>query len=267
MVEQLVASLPYLPATLGVLVLLLLSPLCGEVGRRRIALLFALGAVGLIVLAVRRSGTTSTLQVVNPFPTGPEMRSTPVVTDVVTAAGWQWPTVVAGCLGLLALLTFGGLRLPSRAPSPAGRCVLVGTLYVVLRLLLEKNAAPAGLCWGVGASIGLPVVVAFAGWYAGARGQGFFSFLLSLLLLAVFQRAIIAGTAYFATTRRWGTHLDVGAVTELNTPLGGARRFGDDLVEKWTWAVLVPQMALWVAATLVLGLVLGGVAWAVARRR
>jgi hypothetical protein len=267
MAELLVAALPWLPASLGVLVLVLLAPLCDEVGRRRIALLFALGAVGMIVLAVQRAGATNTLRVVNPFPVGPEMRSTPVLIETVTAAGWQWPAVAAGCLGLLALLTFGGLRLPSRAPSPAWRCVLVGTLFVVLRLLLEKNAAPAGLCWAVGASIGLPVVVAFAGWYAGARGQGFFALLLSLLWLAVFQRAIIAGIAWFATTRHWGTHLDVGAVTELNTPIGGMRRFGDDLVEKWTWAILVPQMVLWVAVTLVLGVVIGGVAWAIARRR
>jgi hypothetical protein len=267
MPELLVESLPWLPATLSVLVLWLLSPVLDEVGRRRIAVLFVLGAIGLIVIAVQRAGTANTLQVMNPFPVGPEMRSTAVRIETVTAAGWQWPAVAAGFLGILALLTFGGLRLPSRAPSPAARCTLVFAAFVALRLLFEKNAAPQGLCWATGGSIGLPILLAFAGYYAGSRRQGFGSFLGSLLLMALCQRAIVAGFAWFATTRHWGTHLDVGAVTSLNTPLGGERHFGGDPNEKWIWAILVPQMGLWVAITVVAGLILGTIGWLVGRRR
>jgi hypothetical protein len=267
MIELLAAAVPYLPASLGVLVLLLLLPLCGEVGRRRIALLFALGTVGMIVVAAQRAGATSTVAVVNAFPIGAQMRSTPVVTETVTAAGWRWPVLVAGVLGLLAMCSFAAARLASRAPWPALYCTLVGSTFVVLRLLLEKNAAPAGLAWAVGGSIGLPILLGFFGYYAGRRRSGFPAFMGALLGLALLQRALVTALAWLLTTRRLGTHLDVNAVTELNTPLGGLRRFGDDPVEKWAWAILVPQMVPWVAITLAVGLVVGGPCWRLARRQ
>ena len=267
MSELLSASLPFLPVTLLVLVLLLLAPQFGEVGRRRLVALFGLGAVALIVFATQHASAKNTVAVVNPFPIGDDMKSTPVLVETVTAAGWQWPVVAAVFLALVALGQFGALRMAPRAPSPVVHCVFVATALAVLRLLLEKNAAPQALAWAVGGSIGLPILVGFAGFYAGRRAQGFASFALSLLLLAVVQRAILTGIAWFATMRRWGTHLDVNAVTRLHTPIGGVRTFGDDPVGKWIWAILVPQMVLWVAVTVGLGLVVGTVGWVIGRRR
>lgn len=268
MKEFLVQAVPYLPVTLLALTLMLLAPHVGEVGRRRIVLVFALAAIGLIVLAVRSAGSEVKLAVVNPFPVGSDMKSVPLQIETVTASGWQWPLCAAVFCGLVALLVFGSLRMRYGAPNPAFYCALVATAFAGLRLVLEKNAAPQGVVWATGGSIGLPILVAFVGFYAAGRRQGFGRFLLTLLMFALMQRAILTAFAWFATMRHWGTHLDVNVVTQLATPLGGERHFdANDAAGKWVWGILVPQMVLWVAVTFVLGLVVGTAGWFVGRRR
>ena len=74
------AALPYLPASVGTLLLLLIAPLVGEVGRRRIALVFGLAAIGMIVVAVQRGGTTAHLDVFNPYDAA--IRTRQVQTDM-----------------------------------------------------------------------------------------------------------------------------------------------------------------------------------------
>jgi hypothetical protein len=268
MKDLLVLAVPYLPFTLLALTLVLLAPYVGEVGRRRIVLFFAVTAIGLIVLGVRSAGSEVKLDVVNPFPVGSDMKSVPLHTEMVTASGWQWPVAAAAFCGFTALLVFGGQRMSQGAPKPAFYCALVATAFGGMRLVLEKNAAPQGLVWAVGASIGLPILVAFVGFYAAGRKQGFGRFLLSLLLFALMQRAVLTAFAYFATMRHWGTHLDMNVVTQLVTPLGGERHFeANDAVGKWFWAIFVPQMVLWVAVTFVIGLVAGTAGWFYGRRR
>ncbi|HEX6813359.1 MAG TPA: hypothetical protein VF384_17190 [Planctomycetota bacterium] len=267
MKELLQVAVPYLPVTLLAMTLLLLSPNVGEVGRRRIALLFGLGAICLIGLSFSKAGAPpSTLDVVNPFPMGPDMKSTPVHIETVTAPGWQWPLACACFCGLVMLIVFGTVRLGFRAPKPASYCAFIATVFAAMRLVLEKNAAPQGLVWATGGSIGLPILVGFVGYYSGGRKHGFGQFVLTLVLFALLQRAALSGIAWFATMRHWGTHLDVNALTQLNTPIGGERTFGADPTDKWVWGILVPQMGLWVVATVALGLVIGTVGWLFGRR-
>jgi len=266
--EFLVLAVPYLPVTLLALTFMLIAPHVGEVGRRRIVLFFALSAIGLIVLAVRSAGSEVKLDVVNPFPVGSDMKSQALHIETVTASGWQWPLAAAVFCALVALLVFGSTRVAYGAPKPASYCALVATAFAGLRLVLEKNGAPQGVVWATGGSIGLPILVAFVGFYSAGRKQGFGRFLISLLVFALAQRAILTTFAWFATMRHWGTHLDVNVITQLATPLGGERHFAaNDAVGKWVWGILIPQMVLWVAVTFVLGLVVGTAGWFVGRRR
>jgi hypothetical protein len=268
MKELLVQALPYLPVTLLALTLVLLAPYVGEVGRRRIVLFFAVAAIGLIVLGVRSAGTEVKLDVVNPFPVDSNWKPQTLHIETVTASGWQWPIAAAAFCGFVALLVFGSMRMSQGAPKPAFYCALVATAFLGLRLVLEKNAAPQGVVQAIGASIGLPILVAFVGFYSAGRKQGFGRFLLSVLVFALMQRAILTAFAYFATMRHWGTHLDMNVVTQLGTPGGGERHFGaNDAAGKWFWAIVIPQMVLWVAITFVLGLVAGTAGWFVGRRR
>ena len=268
MKELLALAVPYLPVTLLALTLVLLAPHVGEVGRRRIVLVFAVAAIGLIVLAVRSAGSEVKLDVVNPFPVDSNLTEQKLRIETVTAAGWQWPLAAAVFCALVALLVFGSMRMRYGAPNPAFYCAFVATAFAGLRLVLEKNAAPQGVVWAIGGSIGLPILVAFVGFYAAGRKQGFGRFLLSLSTFALMQRAILTAFAYFATMRHWGTHLDMNVVTQLGTPLGGERHFAaNDAVGKWFWAIVIPQMVLWVAITFVLGLVVGTAGWFFGRRR
>ncbi len=262
------SAVPFLPATLGTMLCWMVAPLVGEVGRRRVALLFGLGAIGLLVFAFQQASTPRALEVFNPFPIGESSASTPVLIENTEAPGWSWPLTCAVFYALSALWMFGGARGSVRAPSPALYGTFVSTLFIIMRLMLEKDAAPAGLVWATGVSLGLPLIVGFVGYYAGSQRRGYVSMLGSVLILAVMQRSIIVAIGWFATTRSWGTHLDVGAVTELNTPLGGLRHFGpDDLADKWTWAILVPQLALWVGITFALGVIVGGFGWMMSSNR
>ena len=164
-------------------------------------------------------------------------------------------------IGTIALCLFAALQRSQRAPSPVTYCLVLGTLMLAARLTLEKTAAPAGLVWATGTTPAQPLILFFVGVFSAQRGFSFGRFLLALIVLAILQRAIISGVGLAATLGEWGTHLDVNSVSAINTPLGGLRRFAPgDAIDKWTWAILVPQMVIWVGLTVVTGLVLGGIA-------
>lgn len=260
------ASLPYLPATLGALILLLHAPLVGEVGRRRIALLFTAGAAACFWVAFQQGSTPVSLDVVNPFPMGEPMESRPVLIERVEAPGWQWGVVCGVFCGLWALVTFAAVRGRSQSPPPVLWPLVVVLSFVALRLVLEKSAAPGGLVWATGGSMGLPILIGYTGYYAAAKRKGYLGMLGVVFLLALGHRLVITVFGYLATSQGWGTHLDVTAVTELNTPLGGQRAL-HGTTDKWIWAMLVPQMGLWLAATMVLGATLGALTWNSGRRR
>jgi len=95
------------------------------------------------------------------------------------------------------------------------------------------------------------IALAFRGWPALAR---------TLLAYAFAARIPVAIVMLVAILGNWGTHYDVAPP---NAPQVDAMA---PLV-KWFWIGLVPQMTIWIYLTVVGGMIVGGIAAAIARKR
>jgi hypothetical protein len=104
------------------------------------------------------------------------------------------------------------------------------------------------------------------GWLCGKRGFGFGRYLKNLVLTVFLQRLAIVVVAFFATTRSLGTHLDTHSVTDIRLPGIGSRTLTTPM-DAWIWTMLVSQLTYAVVFSAVMGLVLGIVPWAIAKRR
>jgi len=260
-------ALPYLVPALAPALAVLVAPLSGKRVRTGIAIGFLLIAVGFGVdLLVADHSAIVTLEVVNVFfsaETGTQ-REWVVATQTAPLSAWH-VVVIAWCTLHGSWLLLRRAR-PKAAPDPIVHGVGLFWIYLAVRLALEKAAASRGLVWAVGTAPTLVLMLPFIGWYAGRRGASLFGLLRTLLAMAVLQRLPLIVFAYFATTRGLGTHLDTHRITEMRG-LFGPVRFDGDPVRTWLWTVLVPQTAVWVPITLLVGMVVGGATWARARRR
>ncbi|MEO6595769.1 MAG: hypothetical protein ABIP94_13540 [Planctomycetota bacterium] len=266
MAQLLLDSLPFLaPALLPALLLLTFGSL-GRRGRTVCAMLLALPAMGLLgdVLLFDHS-LTHTLEVPNVFGRGPEGKPYVWILDEVNAPAWQWHVTAAAFLAAAALLIFGRRNRPAATPQPVLAAVAVSIYYLALRLALEKTATPVGIVWAVGASPASLVILPMFAWHCGRRAYGFKRFVVNLLAMLVLQRLVIVAFSYFATTKSWGTHLDVHRITDLALPAMSERVLTSP-VQAWTWTILVPQMTLLLVFGLVFGIVLGTLPWWLARR-
>ncbi|MEM7200684.1 MAG: hypothetical protein AAF628_10485 [Planctomycetota bacterium] len=268
--ELVSASEPYLPFVLGTLLLLYLAPLVGRPMRTAFGTVLLLGAAALLVVAWTQAQSVATLDVVNPFPRAGSEQPHLFLTDKAEAPGWAWPALLAA-----ALAAPGGLILLRRRRAPAAPSALthagaIGLYALLLRLGLEKTAAPIGLAWTVGLFHATFIMLPFLGGYAGACGLSFARFMVALVGVAMLHRLAVVGISYVLTTQGLGTHLDVGSVTDIEPPLLAwlvPEQFGEDPVERWFWAVFVLQMVFWVPATAIMGAMIGTLPWAIARRR
>jgi len=138
-------------------------------------------------------------------------------------------------------------------PAGAGRAVgyALGALALVFaigigagRLGLARNAVILAWCLASLAA----VFVAFAGWPALGR---------TLVAYGLAARIPVAIVMLVAILGAWGTHYDVAPPNfpEM-APLA-----------KWFWIGLVPQLTLWMAFTVVIGMLFGAVAAALVRPR
>ncbi|MGE3174437.1 MAG: hypothetical protein AB7O97_17535 [Planctomycetota bacterium] len=254
---------PFLPVAWLPTLALLVAPQLGGRGRCLLAAGFLLGSLALVadVVFVDHSGMTS-LTVVNPFPRPPDGALHAWVVDEVTAPQWQWHLVPAGLFVVCAAVLYARRRRPPGLPASMWHCAVVFWFHGAMRLGLEATAAPAGLVWAAGSTPALVLILPFFAWWRARQGDSFGYLLRSLVWLGWLQRLPLAAFGYLASTRHLGTHLDTHLVTELWSPwepvgLG----FGDDAVLGWIWLTMLPQLTLWVALTLVGGMILGAVPW------
>jgi hypothetical protein len=260
-------ALPFLVPALLPALLVLIAPLAGRRARIAFGALLLLGGAGFLVdVALFDHSAVVTLEVPNVFAdaeTG-QLREWRVATE--SAPVWAWHVAVAGWLLLHGTWLLARRGRPPAAPHPVVHGAGLFLIYLTVRLVLEKCAAHRPIVWAVGSAPALVAMLPFLGWYAGARGWSLRRFAGALVLMALAQRVPLVAFGWLATTRGLGTHLDTHAVTQMRG-LWGPRHFDGDPVQAWIWTTLVPHMTLWIATTLVAGLVLGALPWWAARRR
>ena len=266
MSELLARALPLAPAFLVPVLLLLLAPVLGRRARALCGVVLLLLAGALAGLAVLHGADTASAAVVNFFPRGEPPAEQRFVTEQVTAPGWQWPLVAALGLLLPALLLIVRRGREPRAPAPVLHGLLIACWVLLVRLGLEKTAAPEPVAWLVGVTPASVLIAPFLGAYCGARGRRLDGYLVALLLFLLLLRVPILVWSYLATTRQLGTHLDVHAIADVN--LWSLAHFpGGEAGEAWLRLVAIPQLVFSVLVGLPAALILGLVPFLWARRR
>ena len=157
--------------------------------------------------------------------------------------------------------------------SPSGQWTLISRLSgtnddagMTVRVS-QASAAPQALVWATGLTPAVPLIVLFAGIYAGRRGWRFGGFAAGLVGLAYLQRLPLIVWSWYATGNHAGTHLDLSGIDSLNVPLFGGPGPGAGPTKNWIYGTLIPHLTVWIVVTVVLGLVLGGIGWWASYRR
>lgn len=219
---------------------------------RVLALLFS--AAGLVFLAVafntagmREADTTAGYLIGPAIVTGKTWASASLPYYVMT--------------GLCLLLGTIGLALPENAAQVLRRRWLAWAIglsiaVTVVRLLLERAAAPPGLAWAFGITALAPLVGAFFGYRARAQGLGWRPIVSALAIYAIVVRGWVALLYSGATLARIGsTHYDVSRVIRARNPLTDELHlFRPGSLEQVVTLVWVPQFAMWPLYTIAAGL-------------
>ena len=227
--------------------------------RRRLALATSLAGLGFLVAALRSEGQRDTalrsLVLVGPA----------TATAHASATASLYYYVLTGfCL----LLGFTGLI----ASDPLARwlrprallsTVAVAWLVTLVRALLEKSAAPPVLVDAVGVTWLAPVAGAYLAVALQPRRSGAAALWPELLRYAYLVRLVIAAVGVTATRLGAGTHYDVSPLTEV------AVAFSDRTwvfeAGSWTqlfWLTLLPQLLIWPAFTVLVGMAGAALAFA-----
>ncbi|MFI5007426.1 MAG: hypothetical protein ACHQKZ_08295 [Solirubrobacterales bacterium] len=164
------------------------------------------------------------------------------------------PGAVVGIVWLVpAFGVYFALKLIRLGHGPASVGRAVGIPLLALLLLPVTVAATMKIelpfqiaAFGAGCVVGL--LVAFRGWPALAR---------TLFAYGLAARLPVALIMLLAIFGNWGTHYELGApgFPEM-APF-----------QKWLWIGLLPQMTLWMAFTVIVGALFGGLAALAADRR
>ncbi len=219
--------------------------------RRVLALLAS--AAGLVFLAValntagqREAETTTGVLIGSTYMTGKAYASASLPYYVMT--------------GLCLLLGTVGLALPDSAAQGLRRRWLATAIGLsvavpVVRLLLERSAAPPALAWAFGVTALPPLVGAYFAVSARAEGKGWRQVLRALALYAVSVRGFVALMYVAATLAHLGTHYDMSRVVKAHNAFTGAvYLFDPGSLWQLLALVAVPQLAFWPLFTVAAGL-------------
>lgn len=171
--------------------------------------------------------------------------------------------------GVCLLLGFAGLVMSDSLarflrPRPLLSSVAVAWLVTGVRLLLEKSAAPALLVEAVGVTWLAPVAGAYLATARLAPG-GAGGLLQALLRYAFLVRGFVALVGIAATRLELGTHYDVSPLTEVGVGFTASSwEFAAGSWEQLFWLTLLPQLVIWPAFTVLVGMATGGLALALA---
>ncbi len=161
--------------------------------------------------------------------------------------GIAWLVPVFGIYFALKLAKAG--HYPRSAGKAIGISVLAMVVFIgvgFLGALFRNNFQAQFIFMALASAIAVGIV--FAGWPALAK---------ILLAYGLAARIPVAIIMLFAILGSWGTHYDLAQpeFPAMNPWL------------KFFWIGLLPQLTLWIAYTVVIGAIFGGVAVAIASRR
>jgi len=227
--------------------------------RRRLSLATSLAGLGFLVAALRSEGlresALTSLVLVGPA----------TLTARASAAASLYYYVLTGvCL----LLGFAGLILSDwlarwLRPRPLLSSVAVAWLVTAVRFLLEKSAAPSPLVGAVGVTWLAPVAGAYLATSLSSERGGPTGLLPTLLRYAFLVRGFVAAVGIAATRLGAGTHYDVSSLTEVAVAFAaGTWVFAPGSWQQIFWLTLLPQLVIWPAFTLVVGMAAGALALA-----
>jgi hypothetical protein len=223
--------------------------------RLRRALALMASAAGLVFLAValntagqREAETTTSVLIGSTYNTGKAYASASLPYYVMT--------------GLCLLLGTVGLALPESAAQGLRRRWLATAVGVslglpVVRLLLERAAAPPALAWAFGVTGLPPLIGAFFALRARGEGKGWGEVVRALAVYALAVRGWIALIYVAATLAHVGsTHFDMSRVLRArNTFTGTLYLFEPGSLSQLLTLVALPQLAFWPLITVAGGLV------------
>jgi hypothetical protein len=224
--------------------------------RRGLALLASAAGLVFLVIALNTAGqreaeTTTRVLISSPFPTGKVSASASLPYYVMT--------------GLCLLLGTVGLALPESVARLARKRWLANAILIslgipVVRLLLERSAAPRQLAWAFGVTALPPVVGACFAFRARAEGKGWGDVVRALFAYAVAVRGWVALIYTAATLAHVGsTHYDMSMVVRArNTFTGTVHVFEPGSLFQLLALVAFPQLGVWPLITVAGGLLGAG---------
>jgi hypothetical protein len=221
--------------------------------RRRLSIATSLAGLGFLVAALRSEGlresALTSIVLVGPA----------TLTARASASASLYYYVLTGfCLGMgFTGLIFSDWLARWLKPRPLLSTVAVAWLVTLVRILLEKSAAPAVLVDAVGVTWLAPVAGAYLA-TALRPERGASALVPDLLRYAFLVRGFVALVGVLATRLGAGTHYDVSPLTEVGVALSGETwTFAAGSWEQLLWLTLLPQLLIWPAFTVLAGLVAG----------
>jgi len=141
-------------------------------------------------------------------------------------------------------------------PQSAWKVAGLGLLGTVIAIAVFVSVQVLGLIpWGVLVALLVALALAFLPWKAWPQ------LARTLFLYALAARLPVVIVMLFAIYGNWGTHYDV--LPPDPTP----QLIAAGPLERWFWIGLVPQGTIWIAHTVLVGSVFGGLFVALAKPR
>jgi hypothetical protein len=221
--------------------------------QRRLSIVASLFGLGFLVAALRSEGLRETAL------TSIVLLGPATLTARASAAASLYYYVLTG---VSLLLGFAGLIWSDAIsrflrPRPLFSLVAVAWLLTAVRVLLEMSAAPQLLVEAVGVAWLAPV----AGVYLALclpREHGVRELARALVRYAYLVRGFVALVGVLATRLAFGTHYDVSPLTEVGAAFAsGGFSFVPGSLTQLFWLTLLPQLVVWPAFTVLVGLATG----------
>lgn len=139
-------------------------------------------------------------------------------------------------------------------------------VFVVWRLLLEKTAAPNSLSSMIGVVWLPPAIGVFLAFELAGKKHRVKELIKALAVYAWAVRIPVAALMVALSFLKFGSHLDLSAITSINSPFGKLT-YSPNTFRHHLNLIYIPQLLFWPLYTIVVGWFCGGLVFAFTPRR